>query len=149
MPAAFLAEGEGGQMAECVFCKIVSGEVPAAVLIETEKVTSFLDVSPVNPGHALVVPKRHVHSLISLSQDELHTAMFLAKRIASALLETTPSTAFNILQNDGAAAGQLIDHVHFHVIPRHEGDGFEFGWRQLGYEAGELQALQQAIQRLL
>ncbi len=136
-------------MAECVFCDIIAGNIPAAKLIETDKVLSFLDISPVNPGHALVVPKRHVASLLDLTQDELHVAIFIAKRVAGAVLEATGSAAFNILQNDGQAAGQLIDHVHFHVIPRSPDDGFSFGWRQLNYEEGTLQSLQRAIQQNL
>lgn len=136
-------------MAECVFCDIIAGNIPAAKLIETDKVLSFLDISPVNPGHALVVPKRHVASLLDLTQDELHVAIFIAKRVAGAVLEATGSPAFNILQNDGTAAGQIIDHVHLHVIPRSPDDGFSFGWRQLNYEEGVLQSLQRAIQQNL
>ncbi len=136
-------------MAECVFCDIIAGNIPAAKLIETDKVLSFLDISPVNPGHALVVPKRHVASLLDLTQDELHVAIFIAKRVAGAVLEATGSPAFNILQNDGKAAGQIVDHVHLHVIPRSPDDGFSFGWRQLKYEEGALQSLQRAIQQNL
>ena len=136
-------------MGDCVFCKIVSGEIPAAKLIETGKVVSFLDINPVNPGHALVVPKRHVASLLDLRQDELHVAIFIAKRVAAAVAEATDSPAFNILQNEGEAAGQIIQHVHFHVIPRRSDDGFSFGWRQLSYKEGELEALRRAIRKEL
>jgi histidine triad (HIT) family protein len=136
-------------MAECVFCKIIEGEIPAATLIETDKVISFLDINPVNPGHALVVPKRHVSSFLDLQQDELHVTIFIAKRVAAAVTEATESPAFNILQNTGESAGQLIDHVHMHVIPRSPDDGFELGWRQLEYEEGELEELQRAIEQRL
>lgn len=136
-------------MAECIFCKIIAGEIPAAKLIETDKVISFLDINPVNPGHALVVPRRHVESFLDLQQDELHVCIFVAKRVAAAVTEATGSPAFNILQNTGDAAGQVIGHVHMHVIPRAPGDGFDLGWRQLEYEEGELEELQQKISRLL
>ncbi|MGD2174918.1 MAG: HIT family protein [Candidatus Brocadiaceae bacterium] len=136
-------------MADCVFCRIVAGEIPAAKLIETDKVISFLDINPVNPGHALVVPKRHVASFLDLQQDELHTTIFIAKRVAGAVTEATQSPAFNILQNTGEAAGQKIDHVHLHVIPRKPDDGFSLGWRQLEYEEGELEALQESIEQML
>ncbi|MFO7956167.1 MAG: HIT family protein [Candidatus Brocadiia bacterium] len=136
-------------MAECVFCKIIEGGIPAATLIETDKVISFLDINPVNPGHALVVPKRHVSSFLDLQQDELHVTIFIAKRVAAAVTEATESPAFNILQNTGESAGQLIDHVHMHVIPRSPDDGFELGWRQLEYEEGELEELQRAIEQRL
>jgi histidine triad (HIT) family protein len=136
-------------MEDCVFCKIIVGEIPAARLVETDRAISFLDINPVNPGHALVMPKRHVASLLDLTQDELHVTSFLAKRVAGAVCEATGSPAFNILQNDGTAAGQLIGHVHFHVIPRKPDDGFALGWRQLSYEEGELEALQAAVKRAL
>jgi len=136
-------------MSECIFCKIVDGQIPAAKLIETEKVISFLDINPVNPGHALVAPKRHVSSLLDLRQDELHVLMFVAKRVAAAVIRATGSPAFNILQNDGEAAGQIIDHVHFHVIPRDPEDGFRLGWRHLKYAEGQIEQLQQAIQQNL
>ncbi|MCK4284041.1 MAG: HIT domain-containing protein, partial [Candidatus Brocadiae bacterium] len=68
-------------MGECIFCKIIAGEIPAARLIETDKVVSFLDINPVNPGHALIVPKRHVTSFLDLHQNELHVLMFIARRV--------------------------------------------------------------------
>ncbi len=136
-------------MAECIFCKIIAGELPAAKLIETDKVISFLDINPVNPGHALVVPRRHVESFLDLQQDELHVSIFVAKRVAAAVTEATGCPAFNILQNTGQAAGQVIGHVHMHVIPRAPDDGFDLGWRQLKYEEGELEELQQNISQLL
>jgi len=136
-------------MTDCVFCKIVAGQIPAAKLIETDKIISFLDINPVNPGHALVVPKRHATSLLGLHQDELHVAIFVAKRVAAAIVEATGSTGFNLLQNNGECAGQLVEHVHFHIIPRSPDDGFSFGWRQLQYQEGELEALQDAVRARL
>ena len=78
-------------MRDCVFCQIIAGQIPAARLIETDKVVSFLDVSPVNPGHALVVPKRHVGSFLDLHQDELHVTIFVARRVAAAVTGATGS----------------------------------------------------------
>jgi len=136
-------------MADCVFCKIIAGEIPAAKLVETDKVVSFLDINPVNPGHALIVPRRHVSSFLDVQQNELHVMIFVARRVAAAVTEATGSPAFNILQNDGEAAGQIVDHCHMHVIPRAPDDGFSLGWRQLSYQEGELEALQKAIRRRL
>jgi len=136
-------------MEDCVFCKIIAGEIPAAKIIETDKVVSFLDISPVNPGHALVVPRRHAASLLDLQQDELHVMIFVARRVAAAVTVATGSPAFNIIQNDGEPAGQVIPHVHLHVVPRKPDDGMHFGWRQLSYGEGELEALQKAIQARL
>ncbi len=134
-------------MSGCIFCKIIAGEIPSAELIRTDKVVSFLDINPVNPGHALVVPTRHVTSLLDLKQDELHQAVFVAKRVAGAVKEATGCPAFNVVQNDGEAAGQVVGHVHFHVVPRSPDDGFELGWRQLAYAEGELESMRHAIRR--
>jgi len=133
-------------MSDCIFCRIIAGEIPAATLIETAKVISFLDINPVNPGHALAVPKRHVASLLDLTQEELHIAGFVIKRLAAAIKEATGAEGFHVLQNDGAVAGQVVQHVHFHIIPRKPDDGFQLGWRQGSYAEGELEELRRAIQ---
>ena len=136
-------------MADCVFCKIIAGEIPAAKLLEDERTISFLDISPVNRGHALVVPKRHVAGLLDLADEEICAAMLMVRRVAAAVKAATGCPAFNVLQNDGEAAGQLVPHAHFHVIPRSPDDGFKPGWRQLKYAEGELELLQAAIRRHL
>jgi len=136
-------------VAQCVFCRIASHGIPAAMVLETEQAVSFLDINPVNPGHALVVPRRHASSLLELTDEELHTLITMARRVAAAACGATGSRAFNILQNDGEAAGQVVPHAHLHVIPRSPKDGFSFGWRQLPYGEGELAALQQAVRQRL
>ncbi len=136
-------------MPDCIFCKIIAGQIPAAMLLETDRVVSFLDINPVNPGHALVVPRRHVTTLLELNQDELHVAIYAARRVAQAVTEAVGSPEFNLLQNNGRCAGQVIDHVHFHVIPRNPDDGFSLGWRQLQYKEGELEAMQEAVRARL
>jgi histidine triad (HIT) family protein len=134
---------------ECVFCQIVNGEVPCAELLGTERAISFLDISPVNPGHALVVPRRHTNSLVELTQEELHTCIFMVQRVARASVRATGAEGFNVLQNNGACAGQEVPHVHFHVIPRSCDDGFSLGWRQGSYEEGEMEELQDRMKDLL
>ncbi len=136
-------------MAECIFCRIADGGVPAAKLIETDSVTSFMDLNPVNPGHSLVIPRRHATSLLELTDEELRDIILTVGRVAAAVRDATNSSAFNVLQNDGRAAGQVVQHVHVHVIPRRAGDGFAFGWRQLSYKEGEMNALHRAIKELL
>ena len=136
-------------MDDCVFCKIISGQIPAAMLVETDKVVSFLDINPVNPGHALVISRRHVRSLIDMDEAEQNEMISVARRVAAALVEATGWPDFNILHNAGRSAGQVIDHAHTHVIPRKSGDGFAFGWRQLRYKQGELEALQAEIKKRL
>jgi len=136
-------------MVDCVFCRIVAGEIPAAKLIETETVVSFLDIAPVNPGHCLVVPKRHAATLLDLNDEELTDCVLAARRLARAVMEVTGSPGLNLLQNNDRCAGQVVPHVHFHVIPRSPDDGFNFGWRQRRYDEGELEGMRNAISALL
>jgi len=136
-------------MEGCIFCKIVAGRVPAAMLLETEKVVAFLDINPVNQGHALVVPRRHVERLWELSQDELHSCIFASQRVGRAVMEVTESAGLNLLQNNHECAGQIVQHVHFHLIPRRPDDGFSLGWRQLSYQEGQMEQLRQQIRAKL
>ena len=110
-------------MEECVFCKIVRGELPAAKIYEGERSLAFLDINPISPGHTLVIPKEHASSLVEL--DEATTAdVFNAVRMVMRMLKVAlHPDGFNIGINDGKAAGQEIMHVHVNVIPRYEGDG--------------------------
>ena len=136
-------------MADCVFCKIVAGEVPAARLIETEMVISFLDIAPVNPGHCLIVPRRHAVTLLDLSEEELSACVLMAQMLGRAIMKATESRGFNLLQNNDRCAGQVVPHVHFHLIPRSPYDGFKFGWRHGGYAEGELERMQHSIKERL
>ncbi|MDQ7830227.1 MAG: HIT family protein [Desulfovibrionaceae bacterium] len=110
---------------DCLFCKILRGEIPSAQIYETPAVLAFLDIAPIRPGHALVIPKAHVASLWELPADiggDLVTALQVVGR---AVREATGATGVNVVMNNGASAGQLVLHAHFHVIPRAEGDGLE------------------------
>lgn len=136
-------------MADCVFCKIIAGEIPAATLTETDTLISFMDIAPVNPGHCLVVPKRHVGTLLDLVPEELSACMAAAQGLARAVMAATGAPGLNLLQNNDRCAGQLVPHVHFHLIPRSPDDGFSFGWRQGSYAEGEMERLQGAIKSCL
>ncbi len=136
-------------MKECIFCKIVKGEIPSASLIENETVMSFLDINPVNHGHALVIPKKHVETLIEAEQAVLENCILTARQVAEAILGATGAEGFNILQNNGRCSGQVVPHLHFHVIPRWSDDGFSLGWRQGRYEDNELDSLLEDIKQRL
>jgi histidine triad (HIT) family protein len=110
-------------MSDCIFCKIVAGEIPADKLYEDERTLAIVDIMPTSLGHALVLPKEHHASLLE-TPDELAAAMLTtAKRVAAASMKALNAPAFNLGVNTGAAAGQIVMHTHFHVMPRHEGDG--------------------------
>lgn len=113
---------------DCIFCKIVKGEIPSAKVTETEKVFSFLDINPINPGHLLVVPKIHYTTIFEIPDSCLSELVSIVKKLSSAVYKAMGAEGINVLQNNFRAAGQLIDHAHFHIIPRFTNDGFLTSW---------------------
>lgn len=110
-------------MQNCIFCKIVKGEIPATKIYENDKIVAFLDIAPVNPGHALVVSKKHFENLLSTPNEILAEMILKSKIIAKAIVDGLGIKGFNLAINNGKVAGQVVFHVHFHIIPRYEGDG--------------------------
>jgi len=107
---------------DCVFCKIIKGEIPSSKIYEDDLILAFLDIAPFNYGHALIIPKDHHHSLTTLPAEYSHALMDLAPRIAVAQMRILKAEAFNLLLNNGSVAGQAVPHVHLHVIPRFTND---------------------------
>lgn len=134
---------------QCIFCSIVEGKQEAAEVYRSEDVVAFLDINPVNPGHCLVIPARHVETLPELQPGELNNCIQTAQQVGRAVMEATGWPGLNLLQNNHRCAGQLISHAHFHVIPRSPDDGFSLGWRQQDYAEGEMQEMQQKIESAL
>lgn len=112
----------------CVFCRIVKGEIPCWKLYEDDRVLSFLDIGPLSEGHLLVIPKGHYTTIDQMPADLVSACAVLLPAMAKALMAANGMTAWNILQNNGSASGQVVPHVHFHIIPRQEGDGLGFRW---------------------
>ncbi|MDI3496201.1 MAG: histidine triad family protein [Patescibacteria group bacterium] len=120
----------------CIFCQIIEKTIPASIFYEDEATLAFLDIKPVNPGHALVIPKKHVANLEEISAADLATLIKVVKKVGK-LLETKLGVAgYNLVVNNGSVAGQEIAHLHFHLIPRQANDGFKFFPTQ-GYKTGE------------
>lgn len=116
----------------CIFCRIARGEIPCAKIYEDDKVLAFLDMGPVRPGHALVIPKEHYANLPE-TPDELAPAIFKAcKLVGKALMNTVGATGYNVMQNNFSSSGQMVFHVHWHIIPREEQDGIKH-WDQGTY----------------
>jgi histidine triad (HIT) family protein len=111
-------------MSECIFCKIASGEIPCHRVYENDNVLAFLDNRPVNYGHTLIIPKEHHENMIDTPVDILCEIMAAAKKLAPAILKATELHDYNFVANSGTAAGQIVFHTHFHIIPRFEGDGY-------------------------
>lgn len=115
-------------MQPCVFCLILAGELPVSLVLDDDLVVAFLDIHPWNPGHTLVLPRRHVESFTDLSPLELEQLGRCGQRIAAAMKQGLEGCeAVTLSLADGAAAGQDVPHAHLHVVPRRQGDGL--GWR--------------------
>lgn len=121
---------------DCIFCKIINKEISARIVFENEHTLALLDIMPTNPGHALVVSKEHFSDLLSVSDNALQEIIKTVKLVARAITEGLKSDGFNIIQNNGRVAGQMVDHLHFHIIPRKSGDGFEH-WNGTKYSSDE------------
>ncbi len=113
---------------DCIFCKIVAGDIPCHKLYEDELVLSFLDVSPLSRGHALVIPKGHWVTLDTVPDESAAAIGAVLPRISRAVCTATGVRDFNILQNNGRAAHQAVDHVHFHIIPKTGDAGLGIDW---------------------
>ena len=116
-------------MPDTIFTRIIRGEIPCARVYEDDHVLAFLDIAPLSPGHTLVIPKEPAATLDQLSDDAAAAIGRVLPRIARAVLAATGATAYNVLQNNGAAAHQAVFHVHFHIIPKPSGGGgLGIGW---------------------
>lgn len=118
---------------DCIFCKIVAGDIPSAKVYESETCLAFLDIAPVNAGHVLVLPKGHYPTLMDIPAELGTDLMDALSKIGEATMEATGADGMNLIQNNYEAAGQLVHHAHFHLIPRHSDDGLKL-WPQSGYD---------------
>jgi len=107
---------------ECIFCKIVAGEIPCLKIAETEKSIAILDAFPLAPAHSLVISKRHARDYFDMTQEEVDDAARLLKRVGEAAMKASGATAVNLISNIGRPAGQVVMHAHLHAIPRFEND---------------------------
>ncbi|KAI9351732.1 HIT-like domain-containing protein, partial [Zopfochytrium polystomum] len=107
----------------CIFCRIVARKSPAHILYEDDRILAFLDIAPMTKGHTLVIPKGHFANLLEVDSDTLSHLVCAIPWLAKDIMKAVGSSAFNVLQNNGAVAGQVIFHLHFHIMPRSVGDG--------------------------
>ena len=132
-------------MNDCIFCRIAAGEIPAVKIYEDELVFAFLDIGPINFGHALVIPKEHHESVSTVPETTAGRMMKIGSRIGIALKRALDYDGYNLHLADGAAAGQVVMHAHLHVVPRGVEDGFRWNWRQLQYAEGEARSVADRI----
>lgn len=134
---------------DCPFCKMVAGQIPVARVYEDEVVLAFLDIGPISDGHTLVVPRQHFRRLHDCPAELLGQVASRLGNVAKAVASAMKADGYNLLCNNGRAAGQVIEHLHFHIIPRRTGDGVFNRWPSYEYPAGRIEAIAEAIREKL
>lgn len=129
----------------CVFCKIAKGDIPSKVLYEDDEFKVILDLGPATKGHALILPKNHYRNLYEIPDEVAGKVMLLAKKMARHMTEKLNCDGFNLVQNNGEAAGQTVFHFHMHLIPRYTEDGQTLGWKPLEFTQEELDGIRDII----
>ena len=132
---------------DCLFCKIVAGELPSTIVEEDERTVCFMDIAPATRGHALVVPREHSADLLSIEPDDLAAVNLAAQRIAVRVKDRLGADGVNLMNSCGAVAFQTVFHFHLHVIPRYEGDGLRLPWVPAPGDADEIAAAAQELGR--
>jgi len=136
-------------LADCIFCKIVAGEIPSARVYETDQVLAILDINPVTPGHTLLLAREHVPSLLEATGEVCSALAEALPQVARGVVHATGAEGLNVLLNSGRTAGQLIPHLHLHLIPRRTGDGLHLEWRPRPYREGEMETYRQRISQAI
>jgi histidine triad (HIT) family protein len=130
---------------DCIFCKIVAGELPATKVDEDDATVTFMDISPATRGHALVIPREHATDLLSIGSDDLDACMRAAQKQAHRAKDKLGAAGINVLNSCGAAAWQTVFHFHIHVIPRYEDDPLKLPWIP---DEGDMDDIKQAAEEL-
>ncbi len=125
---------------DCLFCKIIAGEIEAQIVAEDELTVAFMDINPATRGHALVVPRRHAANVLEIEPDELAATVLAAQRLARLATERLGADGVNLINSCGSAAWQTVFHFHIHVIPRYEGDPLQLPWVPAPGDADEIAA---------
>jgi histidine triad (HIT) family protein len=130
---------------DCIFCKIANGSIPSKTLYEDDDFRVILDLGPATKGHALILPKNHAADIYELSDEAAAKVFVLAKKMALRMTEKLKCDGFNIVQNNGEAAGQTVRHFHLHLIPRYKDDGQKILWKPTEPSQEELEEIKKQI----
>ncbi len=133
------------QSEDCIFCKIIAGDIPCFKICEDDETLAFLDINPTHEGHTLVIPKRHAADLFAIDDTSLAVTVKTVRRVAKALEATLPLQGLNLLQCNGEAAAQSVFHFHMHLIPRDLDDNLKMNWEIV---PGDMQALEAMAARI-
>ena len=134
-------------MADCIFCKIISGKIPCDKVYEDTNTLAFLDINPASLGHTLVMPKVHTETLDKLNEKDLKSLIIAAQKVSKAISRF--SEGYNLIQNNKEVAGQIVHHVHFHIVPRNKGDGIHWSHPNPKFSEQETKQIQNKIKTLL
>ncbi|CAA9500308.1 MAG: Bis(5'-nucleosyl)-tetraphosphatase (asymmetrical) [uncultured Solirubrobacteraceae bacterium] len=132
---------------DCIFCKILAGELPSTIVDEDERTVSFMDINPGTRGHALVIPREHAKDLLEISPEDLAACSQAAQRLARKASENLGATGVNLVNSCGAAAWQTVFHFHMHVIPRYENDPLQLPWIPKPGDPDEIKAAGEDLKR--
>ena len=130
---------------DCLFCKIVAGEIPSERVDEDERTVAFMDINPATRGHALVIPRRHAANLLEIDAEDLSATLAAAQRLARNVSERLGADGVNLLNSCGPAAWQTVFHFHVHVIPRYEDDPLRLPWTPAPGDPAEIAAAAQQL----
>jgi len=135
---------------DCIFCKIIAGEIPVVKVLDEELVIAFMDINPSSKGHMLVVPKRHAENIFEIPESDLVALIKAVKRCAKAVKEALNAEGITILQLNGKASDQIVPHLHVHVIPRWENDGLSVStWKMKPGDMEEIQEIALKVKEYL
>jgi len=135
---------------DCIFCKIADGKLPAAKVYEDSDILAFMDIGPVVKGHTLIIPKQHYNPITETPPEVLQKLIVVVQKIARAQVNGLGADGINVIQSNGKIAGQIIPHIHFHVIPRFKSDGHSWNWTPRKYDnQDEMNGLAQKIKNAL
>ena len=136
-------------MSDCIFCKIIAGDIPSATIYENEEFKVILDRFPSNEGHVLILPKNHTPNIFEIDPDQAGRLFTLAAKVARAMQKELGFEHMNVLQNNGTVAGQTVFHFHLHLIPRHEGDGINIGWKPMDLTDEQIETMRARLEKAL
>ncbi len=130
---------------DCIFCKILAGELPATIVDEDERTIAFMDIAPATRGHALVIPRAHTPDLLSVDPEDLRAVVVASQRLAARAKERLAADGVNLVNSCGAVAWQTVFHFHVHVIPRYENDPLRLPWVPAPGDPQEIAAAAQEL----
>jgi histidine triad (HIT) family protein len=134
---------------DCIFCKIISGQIPVTKIYEDDIVLAFMDIGPLSDGHTLLIPKEHMEKLDQCPPNLLGQVASRLGKLAQAVALAVQAEGYNVLCNNGRPAGQLVNHMHFHIIPRNTDDKLFPSWPSFKYQEGKAEEIAEKIRQNL